>query len=540
MDTHIAGDPAPDNASTLRARLPGEPEPGFEEVLPDAPLRAGERTVPPLQSAPRSRRRGALLSSVALLGVAVMVGGAFLVSPYNKVVPIPRGVRLAALHAETQVALLWHHTMAGSKQRADGSMERTTAAPPSPAAHRDVPAAPAAALSQPLAPSAALAAVHPAPPPAAVVRPPYKPPPQGQELAEVLELGKTGTAGSTVPPAAKATPLHPPAVSHPAAPATSGAPVAASATPGGHPAGHPPHPSGMAPSTALAPAAPPANKVAGGAATGPHAGAPGVKIATVSSALAGAAVDKGVTPPPATPPDPTVKSSPAPATPPKATPVASPAPAVHLAMVTPSNALNVATELHAVPMSSDQQVQVLELVTQLATLIRDERTEIGDLQVDVRKSDGATSAKLADFERRLALLEAGSALDAASNPPTPSGAGAAAAKPAGPSPASEVPAALASAKTALAGASRARPSAHPAGASIPSAGGQGSSAGPLQYHVQAASPGLAMLAQVDRGGGDGAQLQVQVGDTIPGYGRVLSVEQQGTNWVVRTEHGTIR
>ena len=33
---------------------------------------------------------------------------------------------------------------------------------------------------------------------------------------------------------------------------------------------------------------------------------------------------------------------------------------------------------------------------------------------------------------------------------------------------------------------------------------------------------------------------VQVGDTIPGYGRVLSVEQQGTNWVVRTEHGTIR
>ena len=49
-----------------------------------------------------------------------------------------------------------------------------------------------------------------------------------------------------------------------------------------------------------------------------------------------------------------------------------------------------------------------------------------------------------------------------------------------------------------------------------------------------------MLAQVDRGGGDGAQLQVQVGDTIPGYGRVLSVEQQGTNWAVRTEHGTIR
>ncbi|MBN8925232.1 MAG: hypothetical protein J0H19_01260 [Rhodospirillales bacterium] len=534
MDTHIAGDPTLDNASTLRPRLPGEPEPGFEEALPDPPLRAGGRTVSPTQSAPRSRHRGALLSGVALLGVVVMVGGAFLVSPYNKVVPIPRGVRLAALHAETRVALLWHQS--GNPQRADGGGGRTSAATPAPVVHRAMPAAPAAALSEPLAPSAALAAVHPAAPPAAVVRPPYKPPPQGQELAEVLELGKGVAAGSTIPPAAKAAPLHPPPVGHPAAPATTAAPVAASGTP----AGHPPHPSGTAPSTALAPAAPPANKVADGTATGPHAGAPGVKIATVSSTPAGAAVDKGVTPTPATTPDPTVKSSPAPATPPKATTVASPAPLVHLAMVTPSNALRAATELHAAPMSSDQQVQVLELVTQLATLIRDERTEIGDLQVNVRKSEGSTSAKLADFERRLALLEAGSALNAASNPPTPSGAGAAAAKPAGPGQASEVPAALASAKMALAGASKARPSARPAGASTPSVGGQGSSAGPLQYHVQAASPGLAMLAQVDRGGGDGAQLQVQVGDTIPGYGRVLSVEQQGTNWAVRTEHGTIR
>lgn len=536
MDTHIAGDPTLDNVSTLRARLPGEPEPGVEEALPDPPLWAGERTVPPTQSAPRCRRRGALLSGVALLGVVAMVGGAFLVSPYNKVVPIPRGVRLAALHAETKVALLWHHTRAGNPQLADGGGERTPATAPSPAAHRAVTAAPAAALPQPLAPSAVLAAVHPAAPPAAVVRPPYKPPPQGQELAEVLELGKGGTAGSTVLPAAKAAPLHPPAVSHPAAPATTAAPFAASGTP----AGHPPHPSGTAPSVASARAALPANRVAGGAATGLHAGAPGVKIATVSNAPAGAAVGKGVTSPPATTPDPAVKSSPAPATPPKAIPVASPAPTVHLAMVTPSNALDAATELQAAPMSSDQQVQVLELVTQLATLIRDERTEIGDLQVDVRKSEGSTSAKLADFERRLALLEAGSALNAASKPLTPPDAGPAAAKPAGPSQASEVPAALASAKTALAGASKARPSARPASASTPSAGGPDSSAGPLQYHVQAASPGLAMLAQVDRGGGDGAQLQVQVGDTIPGYGRVLSVEQQGTNWVVRTEHGTIR
>jgi hypothetical protein len=49
-----------------------------------------------------------------------------------------------------------------------------------------------------------------------------------------------------------------------------------------------------------------------------------------------------------------------------------------------------------------------------------------------------------------------------------------------------------------------------------------------------------MLAEVDHSGGDGAQLEVQVGDTIPGYGHVLSVTQQGTNWVVKTDSGLIQ
>ena len=60
-----------------------------------------------------------------------------------------------------------------------------------------------------------------------------------------------------------------------------------------------------------------------------------------------------------------------------------------------------------------------------------------------------------------------------------------------------------------------------------------------RYRVQAASPGLALLAEIDRGGGDGAQIQASVGDTIPGYGRVKSVSQHGTTWVVATEHGNI-
>jgi hypothetical protein len=67
----------------------------------------------------------------------------------------------------------------------------------------------------------------------------------------------------------------------------------------------------------------------------------------------------------------------------------------------------------------------------------------------------------------------------------------------------------------------------------------GSAAG-KSYRVQAASPGLALLAEVERGGGEGAQMQVIVGDTIPEYGRVKSIAQKGTAWVVTTEHGQIQ
>jgi hypothetical protein len=51
---------------------------------------------------------------------------------------------------------------------------------------------------------------------------------------------------------------------------------------------------------------------------------------------------------------------------------------------------------------------------------------------------------------------------------------------------------------------------------------------------------LALLTQIDRGGGDGAQLEVLVGDKIPGYGKITSIGQRGVAWVVTTEHGTIQ
>jgi hypothetical protein len=182
-------------------------------------------------------------------------------------------------------------------------------------------------------------------------------------------------------------------------------------------------------------------------------------------------------------------------------------------------------------MAAPQQIQVLELVTQLATLIRDQKTQIANLQADVQTDQKATTAKLSDFERRLALVEAGTALAAASGVPAPAPTSATATLPA---PAATT-VALTSAKAALAAAS-----ASPAAATPAPAPAQPNAGTPEQYRVQAASPGLAMLAEVDHSGGDGAQQEVQVGDTLPGYGRVLSVAQQGTAWVVKTEHGTIQ
>ena len=49
-----------------------------------------------------------------------------------------------------------------------------------------------------------------------------------------------------------------------------------------------------------------------------------------------------------------------------------------------------------------------------------------------------------------------------------------------------------------------------------------------------------MLSEVDRTGDSGAQLQVAVGDEVPGYGKITAIAQQGSNWVVRAERGAIQ
>ena len=93
----------------MSARLPDE----ANDVQPTiGELEAGER-VPSSAAKPTHRRRGKLLAGVALAAVAI-AGGAFLVSPYNKVYPVPHlqasvnnGANNAARFAETTLVQSW-------------------------------------------------------------------------------------------------------------------------------------------------------------------------------------------------------------------------------------------------------------------------------------------------------------------------------------------------------------------------------------------------------------------------------------------------
>jgi hypothetical protein len=445
MDTHIAPHPEPeDPTASLSARLPGEPLEadelgGADEPGPAAPSADGRLAT----AAPtRRKRRQLLLLGVAIVSLGIAGGSAFLVSPYNRVVPVPE-------------------------------MARTV---------RHMAAAAGVTLPAPLAPSASLAGVDLPPTQNAVIRPKFIPAPPDQQLSELLKL-------------------------HPGAPDVtsastsghqgSGAAAALAGGANGPPPGYVPSEPGSQPTahTRAPTSAPVPVQVAV-----PQPVASHDVTSTVMASLNAAPPPTPAGHEPSVSQAPTTRSTPA-------TPSATPAPA---------DALKVAVELRAAPMTPPQQVQVLDLVTQIATMVRDLKTEDAQLRADVTRSSTDTTARLADFERRLSLAEARNAISAANA--------------AGPEPAAATPPAV-PAKAAAAPVMLTRTE-----ATVP-APEQGV---PKRYRVQAASPGLALLAEVDRGGGDGAQIQVAVGDTLPGYGRVTSIAQHGTTWVVATDHGDIQ
>ena len=233
--------------------------------------------------------------------------------------------------------------------------------------------------------------------------------------------------------------------------------------------------------------------------------------------------------------------------PPPATPVLAPAPVGQPAPVTqppsvstpprptvtapaPTDPMVVAATLQAAPMSTAQQVEVLNVVTELGTLLRNQRAENTQLREDVQQMRERLDTQLNDYARRLALAEARGAVSAAMGAGTPTVGTPTAVTPTSITVMATMPPAPG---PALRGT---RTVAVPPTPAAPAAAQEA----PRRYRVQAASPGLAMLAEVDRTGDAGNLLQVSIGDDVPGYGKVKSIAQQGAAWVLTAERGTIR
>ena len=205
-----------------------------------------------------------------------------------------------------------------------------------------------------------------------------------------------------------------------------------------------------------------------------------------------------------------------------ATPEAKPA-ASHLvvsapvpAPAAPQDAIAKIAALRPAPMTEPQQLQVLQLVTELGTLVRDQRVEISQLRQDQQNLGQRVDSSMADFGRRLSLAEARGAVSAAMGVPTTPIP-----------PAASVP-----------NQADVAPKPPVIKASVQAAAPPDMT--PHRYHVQAASPGLAMLTALDPSGGEEQQLPVAPGDTVPGWGKVISISQSGATWVVKTDHGLIQ
>jgi hypothetical protein len=182
-------------------------------------------------------------------------------------------------------------------------------------------------------------------------------------------------------------------------------------------------------------------------------------------------------------------------TPPRALPIGTAGGPATLATI--AHPVQTATHLVAGPLTPKSEIPVLSLVSQLGVLVAQLRDENEALAHQVATLQATTTRRLDTFSRTLHLDEAKSALALAVQP-----------------------------------AQAPRATIHPhifqSHSAVPAGKIPASS-----YRIIASSPGVAIISR------DGRTDEVSVGDVVPGVGRVLSVTEDGTSWVVNTTHGQI-
>jgi len=239
---------------------------------------------------------------------------------------------------------------------------------------------------------------------------------------------------------------------------------------------------------------------------------PAVPEATSAAALPPSPPAEAAAAPPAplAPVRPAVSAEAAPASTPAAAP-SSVAPTLPSPASNPPDAADVAATLRPALMTPQAQVDVLALVTQMGALVRDMRDENAALRSQVAMLTETVQGRTTDFEQRLNLAEARNSVAAAMG--------------AGHRP---VVTPILSTSGANGGVTR------------PIAAAPSTARTVRDYRVQAASPGTAVLADINAPPGQAAGLQVKAGEMVPGVGRVVSIAQRGTAWVMQTDHGVIQ
>ncbi|WP_239029751.1 hypothetical protein [Novacetimonas pomaceti] len=197
------------------------------------------------------------------------------------------------------------------------------------------------------------------------------------------------------------------------------------------------------------------------------------------------------------------------------------------------DAVQKATRLQAAPMTSDDQLQVLQLVTEEAALVQRTRSDIAALRQDLDRLRIADTAKASDLNRRISLLEAKRAVADAEAPPSD-----------GPT---ATRAATDKARAALEAAA-AEP--YPAPTPPQSPASRTAKMRPTRpappptwtphYRILAASPQLAMVQDDAAPAGQPPQSEIEIGTDLRGYGRVRAISQRGTMWVIQAERGIIQ
>lgn len=175
--------------------------------------------------------------------------------------------------------------------------------------------------------------------------------------------------------------------------------------------------------------------------------------------------------------------------------------------------------LQAAPLSPPEQVRLIDTLKEYGAQLRDTRSEVTQLKDTVVKLQEELEAKTTAFETRLGLAEVGTVLaqSARAGHPEPSTMGTA-------PPPLRVVAAGRAVPTVPAATVPARPAARTV----------------RDYRVQGALPGLAVLSALNPLPGGQSVIEVAVGSEMPGIGRIKSIAQRGTAWVVQTDAGAIQ